>query len=67
MVARLASNGPSKRRALVRGFDNQALHLHEPIIAVLIARGVVIERPDRTLEVGTVPVSRLALNNFLRN
>ena len=67
MVARLASKGPSKRRALVRGFDHQSLHLHEPVFSILIASGMIIERPDRTLEVGTVPVSRLSANSFLPN
>jgi hypothetical protein len=65
LVDLLTRKGPSKRRELVRCLNNQSLHVHGPVINVLIQLGIVIERQDRVLEVGKVPVNTLAASNLI--
>ncbi len=60
LVARVSQKGPCKRRFLVRGLDEQSLHLHEPIIRVLIEHGIFVERQDGVLALGQVSLKTLA-------
>lgn len=60
LVARVISVGPCTRRNLVRCLDKQSLHLHEPVISVMIDHGIFIEKPDGLLELGRVPIKSLA-------
>jgi hypothetical protein len=65
MIRRLMRLGPTKRRELVRGFDNMKLSLHEPVIQVLIQIGVFVETEDRTLTIGQVPTKPLTPTLFI--
>lgn len=60
LAKRLTKLGPLKRRELVRGLDQQALRIHEPVIRVLIEMGIFIETPDRVLEIGITPLASLS-------
>ena len=65
MVARLQDKGPVKRRELVRGFSDQRLEIHEPVIQTLICCKVMKEDSDRRLDLGPVPASRLTADDFI--
>ena len=65
LVARLANIGPCKRRALVRGLDQQSLHLHEPVISALVSLGIITEDAKRLLQMGRVPIHQLTSNNLI--
>lgn len=65
MVQRLIEKGPLKRRELVRGFADQRLELHQPVIDVLLNAGIIAEDADRLLRIGHVPVSNLTANQFI--
>lgn len=65
MAARVQRLGSCSRRELLRGFDQQSLDLHEPVILSLIAAGVFCETPDGRLVPGVVPVEQLSPGNVI--
>ena len=65
LVERLARLGSCKRRELVRGFKQQSLGFHEPVLQVLLNIGIFVESPGRVLSLGQVPAAQLDRQKFI--
>jgi hypothetical protein len=63
--ARLAKTGPSPRWELLRGFDQQSLSIHAPVIRVLIEMKIIKQDENNLLHLGSEPLHRLSLQNLI--